>query len=276
MSLSLPNCKNCRELIEGDISHLPGLNHLSIPTTCGTGSETSKGAIISDYELEWKGGIRGENVMCDSAFLNPKYISQMPVDLCLSTGFDAVTHAVETYISKASTPLTRTLSVSALKLLLPVLIKISKMRDLSQVDPSDLQNLLLGSSLSGINLANSTTCLPHRLQYCIGAVTNSTHVDGVALLYPAWISNLRKEGVDQLDNLNREIRQIVPELEAEEPLLKFLDTLRITKTSSEIGISHHMKTKLVSLSSGTLDMDPGYQGKATLDYIFEETLKCKQ
>ena len=276
LSLCLANNINCSQLLEVDYSQFPKLPHISIPTTCGTGSETSKGAILSNYENEWKGGVRGENIFCDVAVLEPKYLSSLSLELYLSTGFDAISHAIETYVSKASSPMTKKLSFAALDLLVPALVKLASHGDKAFLTLKDKEDLLLGSCFAGMNLANSSTCLPHRLQYCIGAITDTAHVDGVALLYPAWVKNLRQNKVISLAEINKYLAHLQPELQSTEPILDLLDLLAMKKEASDLGVSYAMKDKLISLASGTLDLDPGYLGAQTIEQIFEETLTCKQ
>ena len=127
-----------------------------------------------------------------------------------------------------------------------------------------------------MNLANSSTCLPHRLQYSVGAITNTKHVDGVALFYPAWINRLEQANSVALLELNSFISSLSPILEVSSPIIKLMQILKVLKTPKELGIDHEMKGKLVNLTTGTLELDPVYEGRKTIEEIFEETLICKQ
>ena len=275
LNLCLANKVDCSTLIKLDYSRFSKILHIAIPTTCGTGSETSKGAILSDYENEWKGGVRGENIFCDVAILNPNYLFSLPLQTCLATGFDAVSHAIETYISRAATTITKSLSLASLRLLIPALIKLSEKRDTSALSTIERQDLLVGSCIAGINLANSSTCLPHRLQYCIGSITNTAHVDGVALLYPAWLENLKRNNCEDLFEIHQFLRAY-DILNTQNPIVELQRRMNILKTPEDLGLCYEMKDKLVELASGALNLDPGYNGQETIDTIFEETLSCKQ
>ena len=275
LNLCLANKLDCSTLIKSDYSRFSKNLHIAIPTTCGTGSETSKGAILSDYENEWKGGVRGENVFCDIAILNPEYISSLPLQTCLATGFDAVSHAIETYVSRAATSITKSLSFASLKLLIPSLLSLSEKKEARSISSIERRDLLVGSCIAGINLANSSTCLPHRLQYCIGSITNTAHVDGVALLYPAWLKNLARHECQALLEINEFLRGY-DNLNSSNPIIEFQRRMNVVKTPEQLGLSYEMKDKLVSLASGTLELDPGYNGLETVNFIFEETLSCKQ
>lgn len=156
---------------------------IQIPTTAGTGSELSMGAILSDHNFGIKDGLRGEVLLADIALVDPELTLSVPLDISQETGFDILTHAIETYLSRKSSSTTRFLSIEAYKRVVKWLPKLQK--DLHNIEAR--AELSYASMLMGINLANSSTCLPHRLQYPIGALTNSTHPRGLAAIYPAWL-----------------------------------------------------------------------------------------
>ena len=70
LNLCITNSVDCTTLLLNGYQKFKKCPHISIPTTCGTRSETSKGAIITDYEKQWKGGVRGLNVFVILQCLN--------------------------------------------------------------------------------------------------------------------------------------------------------------------------------------------------------------
>lgn len=166
---------------------------LLVPTTAGTGSETSKGAILTDETLGIKNGVRGDGLFADTALVDPTLMLTLPPQITAETGFDIFTHAVETYLSKSSQPLTELLSFEAIRIVA---------RDLKRAvqDGANLEartNLAYASVLMGINLGNSSTCLPHRMQYPVGALTDTSHPAGLAAIYRAWLRHGFKAAPDQ-------------------------------------------------------------------------------
>ena len=170
-------------LFERNQPEIETLPIIAIPTTAGTGSELSKGAIISSAEHKIKKGIRGDVLLPSVAIVDTEYTYSVPKQVTMETGFDVLAHAVESYVSVKSNRFSEMLSREAIHIVGEC---VNNLRE-------DLQNKAArdkrcyASMIMGINLANIGTCLPHRMQYPIGAITDTSHAAGLAALYPSWI-----------------------------------------------------------------------------------------
>lgn len=175
------NIESC--LLEGREPKGNILPIIAIPTTAGTGSELSRGAILSCPEYHIKAGLRSKKLLPRIAAVDAAYTWTVPERITLETGFDVLAHAVESYMAVKATLFSEMLSEKAVRIVgenLPLLIR----------NPNDhmaREQMCFASMIMGINLANVGTCLPHRMQYAIGANTESTHAAGLIALYPAWI-----------------------------------------------------------------------------------------
>ncbi|MGP8312058.1 iron-containing alcohol dehydrogenase [Enterocloster aldenensis] len=170
-------------LLEGKVPGRETLPIIAIPTTAGTGSELSMGAILSSPEHHIKTGIRGEHIYPKAAIVDPVYTWSVPQRITMETGFDVLAHGIESFLAVKSTPFTEMLSEKVIRIVaeqLPVLYKNLDNR-------AARESMSYASMLMGINLANAGTCLPHRMQYAIGAATDTSHGAGLAALYPSWI-----------------------------------------------------------------------------------------
>jgi alcohol dehydrogenase class IV len=108
--------KNCRDLTVIPLNQIRTKIKLTLcPSTSGTGSELSKGAILYDEQSRTKKGIRGLIVLADSALVDPELTISCSRNVLMETGFDAFAHSVETFISKKSNFVTRELSLHAIK-----------------------------------------------------------------------------------------------------------------------------------------------------------------
>ena len=167
---------------------------LAVPTTAGTGSELSKGAILNDEEEKSKGGLRSEYIIPRIALVDPELTLSLSEFMTAETGFDAFTHAFETFFSKAANLMTRMHSETSLRLVgkyLPIAMENGR-------DINAREHLAFASMLMGYNLAYSSTCLPHRLQYPLAVNTGASHGCGLSTLYPAWLGMLAESKPEDL------------------------------------------------------------------------------
>lgn len=90
---------------------------ISVPTTAGTGSETTLAAVITDARTRHKYAINDFPLIPRAAVLDPEFTRTLPKNMTASTGMDALTHAVEAYIGRSTTQETRAWAVRAVKLI---------------------------------------------------------------------------------------------------------------------------------------------------------------
>ena len=227
---------------------------IAMPTTAGTGSELSKGAILSDKSLKIKGGIRGKSLAPKVAIVDAAFTWSMPKHLTMETGFDALAHAIESYLSKRANLHSENLSLQAIRLIGENLPKLNQNLD----DHEAREKVSYASMLMGMNLYNVGNCLPHRMQYPIGALTGTSHAAGLAALYPVWIGEEYKVVPHKVENIFKNMAGKIPHtpIEAREIMVCFLTKLGIYKTLNDLGISKEKGPLLVDKISGNLSVDP--------------------
>ncbi|SFB13764.1 iron-containing alcohol dehydrogenase [Selenomonas ruminantium] len=240
---------------------------IALPTTAGTGSELSKGAILSDRELKIKGGIRGKSLAPKIAIVDASFTWSMPEKLTMETGFDALAHAIESYLSRKANLHSEQLSLQAIRLIGENLPKLK--RDLS--DREAREKMSYASMLMGMNLYNVGNCLPHRMQYPIGAATGTSHAMGLAALYPVWIKEEYRACPDKVMNVFRYLLNRTPHSaqEAEELMANFLMELGLCVSLEELGVKEGEIAAMVEKISGDISVDPagGEDGICSKLYI---------
>jgi alcohol dehydrogenase class IV len=249
-----------------------GVPVVAIPTTAGSGAEVSRGAIVLDPRTGRKHGIRGRGVAPRAAIVDPELVAGCPPQVTARAGFDAVAHAVETTVSLAAGPLTRTLAIQALPLLLAGVPR-------SLQAPYDLAARAAasyGALLMGMNLANSTTCLPHRMQYPLGAIARSEHAVGVAALTPAWLRRVLEHGPERLAVLAPVVEGAPPNVDGAaakvaERILAFMAGIDLQPRLRELGIARGDLPRLAAMVEGTLENDPGPTDADALTRLYEES-----
>ena len=96
---------------------------IAIPTTAGTGSEVTKGAIITNSKTYFKSGVRGNQIFPKVAIIDPSLTLTLPQNVAVETGFDTFTHLFESYLANRSNIFTETLSIHGIGIILKELPK---------------------------------------------------------------------------------------------------------------------------------------------------------
>lgn len=226
---------------------------IAMPATAGTGSELSKGAIMSDGEMGVKGGIRGRYLTPCVAIVDARFTWSMPAKLTMETGFDAFAHAAESYLSLKANPLSMGLSLQAIRLIGANLSRLLRNID----DDAARENMSYASLTMGMNLYNVGNCLPHRLQYPIGAATHTSHAAGLAALYPAWIKAEYRVCPEKVRDIFQALGLAVPDSAetAAQGFQRWLHTLGIDYTLQSLGVQEQDLTALAEAVTGNLLSD---------------------
>jgi len=238
------------------------LNYV-VPTTAGTGAELSFGAILEDIDIGKKGGLRGSDIQPDLVLVDFSLYRSVPKKMKAEVGFDALTHAIETYISKKSSPLVELNSINAIKIILEKLPAAVEGRE------REMELVAMTSSLMGINLAKSSTCLPHRIQYIVGPRTNTTHAQGLVILYNGWLPLISKE--EKFEKLSNDLGFKGPE-ELTETIFRLKESINLNYRLSSHGISPQEIDSLALEVDGSVENDPCYQGVQTIKEILLKSL----
>ena len=159
----------------------PGLPLIAIPTTAGTGSEVTRVTIISDEITDEKMMCLGTGFMPTVALVDYELSISVPARTTADTGIDAMTHAIEAYVSKKASAYTDTQAIAAMKLIGPNLRKVYH----NGGDRDAREQMMLGSTLAGAAFSNASVALVHGMSRPIGAAYHVPHGLSNAMLLPA-------------------------------------------------------------------------------------------
>ncbi len=152
----------------------------AIPTTAGTGSETTIASVITDSHTRHKYAINDFVLIPSYAILDANLTLGLPPKVTATTGMDALTHAVEAYIGKSTTKKTRGHALSAMKLIfdnLPVVYSDGKNLEARK-------NMLKASYLAGLAFTQSYVGYVHAVAHSLGGKYNVAHGEANAILLP--------------------------------------------------------------------------------------------
>jgi len=161
----------------------PMLPMIGIPTTAGTGSEAQTYALISDTETHEKLACGDPKIAFRVALLDPALTVSQPMSVTATSGFDAIAHAVETFVTTKRNPLSESFSRQAWKLL-----EGNYQRVLSH--PNDIEArgaMQLGAFFAGMAIENSMLGATHACANPITARYGTTHGAAIALLLPTVV-----------------------------------------------------------------------------------------
>lgn len=158
----------------------PGIKKIMIPTTAGTGSEVTSGAVLINKKINFKRGLSGKYTTPDYALLDVELTMSMPPLVAAYTGMDALAHAIESFTAKNSNVITKMFSKEAFRLIFNNLRE--QFRQPKNIDVRE--NILIGSCLAGFAILNSNTGACHSMAYPLGIYNNVPHGLATALIMP--------------------------------------------------------------------------------------------
>lgn len=180
IALCATNGGHIRDYEGVDQSAKPQLPLVSINTTAGTASEMTRFCIITDEERHVKMAIVDRNVTPLLSVNDPELMVAMPKGLTAATGMDALTHAIEAYVSTAATPITDACAIKAMEL-------ISQNLRQAVRDGKDLvarENMAYAQFLAGMAFNNASLGFVHAMAHQLGGYYDLPHGVCNAVLLP--------------------------------------------------------------------------------------------
>lgn len=180
ISVLATNSKSLADYEGRDKIPNPGIPHIAIPTTAGTGSEVTPSTTITDPGRNVKMLIMSPHLGTRFALVDPLLTVHMPQSVTASSGLDALTHALEGYISVKAHPVSDALNLSAIRL-------ISENLPQAWSDGTNLEarsNVMTGALIAGLGFCNSSVALVHGMARPLGGHFHVPHGIANAVLLP--------------------------------------------------------------------------------------------
>ncbi len=154
--------------------------YLFIPTTAGTSADVSQFAIVTDCSDLRKFAIISKTVVPDISLIDPEVTMTMNRELTLHTGLDALTHAIEAFVSNASSSVSDLHAMEAIRLIFKHLLSV-----LEHPDSSQHRTGMMEASLhAGIAFSNASLGLVHAMSHSLGGYKDFPHGESNAILLP--------------------------------------------------------------------------------------------
>ena len=157
-----------------------------MPTTCGTGSEVTSVAVITDPELDFKLVIVSPNIAPDVGLVDPDLVASAPPAVIASTGIDALAHAVESYVNRGSDPLLDALNIAAIRMI------GQKLRPaVAGGDPDSVAQVTLASMMAGVAFNINGNAIIHAASTPVTAHHHVPHGVANGIFLPSGLNAIR-------------------------------------------------------------------------------------
>ncbi|WP_400243628.1 iron-containing alcohol dehydrogenase [Niallia sp. JL1B1071] len=280
IGLMLKNSGNIRDYVGIDLVPHPGAPVIAVPTTAGTGSEMTRFSVLSDTAAKAKLSV-GSMYNCPAlAVCDPELTVTLPPNMTAATGMDALTHALESYVNKATQPISEALSIQAMRL-------IAENLRIAVVQGENIEarhNMLLASTVAAMAFNTTRLGLAHALAIPLGAFFKIPHGVVNAILLPEVmefniIGNTRKFA--EIARIFGENTEGLTEREAAECAVKAIRRLNndigITQTLSDYGVEEEHLEFIVeeAMLSGNVPVNPVKPTKEDLENICRALMRTE-
>lgn len=160
-----------------------GIKRICIPTTAGTGSETTRTSVFTDLQ-QAKVWAWGDEIRADLALLDPRLTAALPASLTAATGVDALVHAIEACTIRRANPINDGICLQAIRLIVRNLKRAVE-------QPDDLEArgaMLIAAAMAGMGIDNSGTGVAHAMGHALGTIGHVHHGRAVGLCLRAALA----------------------------------------------------------------------------------------
>lgn len=248
------------EYQKGKVLSKKALPFIAVPTTSGTGSEITNNSVLIDHKNNIKKSIRGDSMLAKVAVYDPILTMSMSPDITANTGCDALTQAIESYVSKSCNVLSDNFAEKSIELIVENLEVTYK----NGQDINAREKMLYGSMLSGISFSNSKLGAVHGFAHPIGALHHVPHGKICGLLLP-YVMKFNLKGnqpeiqrkfarIFKIFNPNL-INSVKSDYQLSEScineIILLLEKLHIPKKLSEVGIKKEDIPEIIQNTKGS-------------------------
>jgi choline dehydrogenase len=170
---------------------------VAIPTSAGTGSEVSGGAVVSDPEAGRKAGIANANLRAQVALVDPLLTYSMPPSMTANTGIDALAQAIAGMVAKCRTPIGDAIALEAIRMMAPGIV--AAYRD--GTDAAARAAMSCGSMMAGLTMNISDCTAEHSLGQAIGGLKHVPHGLTIGLVLVETLERERRHVPEQLERV---------------------------------------------------------------------------
>lgn len=207
---------------------------IAVPTTAGTAAEVTINYVITDVEKNRKFVCVDTNDIPIIAVVDPDMMSSMPKGLTAATGMDALTHAIEGYITKGAWEMTDMFHIKAIEII------AKSLRDACENKPEGREQMALGQYIAGMGFSNVGLGLVHSMAHPLGAFYDTPHGVANAIILPTIMEYNAEFTGEKYRNIAKAMGvEGVENMTQDEYRKAAIDAVR--KLSNDVGIPSDLK-----------------------------------
>ena len=225
-----------------DITSLEGVSNtknkslpiIALPTTHGTAAEVTINYVITDEE-------RGVKMVCVDphdlpvvAIVDSELMETLPKDVAAATGMDALTHAIEGYITKAANPMSDMFHMQAIKMIFKSIAKA-----VNEKDKDAIEDMALAQYIAGMGFSNVGLGIVHSMAHQLGAIYDTPHGTANALLLPIVMRYNGEVSHERFREILKELGYNVDNLDKDQVIDMMVE--KIYELSNSVGLNMTIK-----------------------------------
>lgn len=216
----------------------PTKNHavftIAVPTTAGTAAEVTINYVITDVEKKRKFVCVDTNDIPEIAVVDPDMMSSMPKSLTAATGMDALTHAIEGYITKGACAISDMFHLEAIRLI------ATNLRSAVENKPEGREGMALGQYIAGMGFSNVGLGIVHSMAHGLSALYDTPHGVACAILLPVGLEYNKPVSLTRYRAIGKAME--VPGIDRMDDAAAADATIvAVRKLSSDVGIPENLK-----------------------------------
>lgn len=265
--------KSVWDFVEGYEIKKNVLPIVAIPTTAGTGTETTPYSVVSNKRIKRKDGFGSNYIFPTISILDPTLTISLSPYYTAGTGIDTLAHAIEAYTSVYASPISDLFAIEAIKL-------VGKNLRTAVADGKNIiarTNMLFASAIAGVAIANPDTTIAHVIGEAVGAIYDADHGVSIAIALPQvmeynCVSNFNKyANITNLlegDSLNLSLRELA--FKSADSVRDLIRDVRLPLRFSDIGVKDNKDILALSLREGSRESNP----RSVSDEEFEKIINA--
>ncbi len=240
MAVLATNAGDLKSYMRGRALDAAPLPVVCVPTTAGTGSEVTPYAVFTDPDTQDKGGYSNPHIFPVVSIIDPELTYSMPESVATDTGLDSLTHAIEAYLSTASSPFSDLFALQAVKIIR------DQLRSAIAKDLPAMAAVCYAAMLAGVAIAHASTILLHIMGYPLTVFRQVPHGRANAALLPAFMTFLES---------SIKTRRLEEEFAGIGGIGRFVQDLGVSTNLASYGVTEEDIDRFVAKCLGKSDLE---------------------